>query len=92
MDMESERRKSRPQEREDEQDEYLVEFLLEWRRVDLSEHVLGTKSLNAIANGVGGESGLLLLVCTDTLVHLLKRKTSLPDFGVLIVVLRNGVR
>ena len=91
--MESERRKSRPQERgDDEKDEYLVEFLLEWRRVDLSEHVLGTKSLNAIANGVGGESGLLLLVCTDTLVHLLKRKTSLPDFGVLIVVLRNEVR
>lgn len=54
----------------------------------MSEHVLGTESLDTLTLGLGGEPGLLLLISTDALVHFLKSETGFPDLRVLVVVLR----
>jgi len=65
-------------------DESLVELLSEWAGVELGKKVLCTKTLDARELALLGETSLLSLVGTDTLVHLLESETSLADLRVLV--------
>jgi len=65
-------------------DKSLVKLLSEWAGVELSKKVLGLKTLDTRKLTLLGETSLLSLVGTDTLVHLLESKTSLADLRVLI--------
>ena len=62
----------------------LVKLLLKRARINLGEHVSGTKTLNAGFLRLGFKPALLLLISPDLLVDLFKGKTCFTNFRVFI--------